>query len=282
MSLTVGAAIHRAQALLREAGVDGPRREARLLVGLASGLDAFLPTDTRLSPDAAGRLEVLVARRAAREPYAHLAEEREFMGLRFLVSGAALIPRPETECLIEALFRDRPARHILDLGTGTGAMLLSLLDRWPDARGVGVDRSVTALAVAGRNVTALGLHGRALLLASDWTGALRAAPTFDLAVCNPPYVRTDEIGTLDPEVRDYEPRLALDGGSDGLDSVRGLLPRLVRMLEPGARAVFETDPRLWEGLAALTEQHGGRDISCIPDLAGRRRGLIARFPGLAG
>ncbi len=282
MSLTVEAAIEHARTLLRDAGVDGPRREARLLVGLATGLDAFLASDTRLSSDAAGRLEVLVARRAAREPYAHLAEEREFMGLRFFVSGAALVPRPETECLVEALVRDQPAGHVLDLGTGTGAMLLSLLDQWPDARGVGVDRSVAALAVAGRNVAALGFRGRALLLASDWAGALRAAPTFDLAVCNPPYVRTDEIGTLDPEVRDYEPRLALDGGLDGLDSVRALLPRLVRMLGPGARAAFETDPRLWEGLATLVKRYGGRDISCVPDLAGHRRGLIARFPGLTG
>ncbi|MCY4430358.1 MAG: peptide chain release factor N(5)-glutamine methyltransferase [Rhodospirillales bacterium] len=279
MNLTAEAAIQRAQVSLRNAGVDGPRREARLLVALATGAERSLAADARLTPEAQGRLAALVARRAAREPYAYLAEEREFMGLRFTVSRAALIPRPETESLIEALLEDQPAQHVLDLGTGTGAMLLSLLDRWRGARGVGVDRSPAALAVARHNADALGFRGRALLLASDWGSALRPDPAFDLAVCNPPYIPSDKIGGLDPEVRDYEPRLALDGGSDGLDPVRALLPGLVRVLALGARAVFETDPRLWDGLAELVSQSGGADIACLQDLTGRRRGLVARFAG---
>ena len=279
MDLTAEAAIQWAQVSLRNAGVDGPRREARLLVALATGTERSLAADARLTPGAQGRLTALVARRAAREPYAYLAEEKEFMGLRFTVSGAALIPRPETESLVEALLEDQPAQYVLDLGTGTGAMLLSLLDRWRGARGVGVDRSPAALAIAGRNADALGLRGQVLLSASDWSSALRPVPTFDLAVCNPPYIPSDEICGLDPEVRDYEPRLALDGGPDGLDPVRALLPGLVRVLAPGARAVFETDPRLWDGLAALVGQSGGTGIACLRDLTGRRRGLVARFAG---
>ena len=279
MDLTAEAAIQRAQVSLRNAGIDGPRREARLLVALAKGAEPSLGADARLTPEAQGRLAALVARRAAREPYAYLAEEREFMGLRFTVSGAALIPRPETESLVEALLKDQPAQYVLDLGTGTGAMLLSILDRWHSTHGVGVDRSPAALAVARHNADALGLCARALLLASDWSSALRPVPTFDLAVCNPPYIPSGEICGLDPEVRDYEPRLALDGGPDGLNPVRAALPGLVRVLTPGARAVFETDPRLWDGLAALVDQSGGTDIACLRDLTGRRRGLVARFAG---
>jgi release factor glutamine methyltransferase len=279
VDLTPEAAIQRAQESLRNAGVDGPRREARLLVALATGAKCSLAADTQLTPEAQERLAALVARRAAREPYAYLAEEREFMGLRFTVSGAALIPRPETESLVEALLEDQPAQHVLDLGTGTGAMLLSLLNRWRSACGVGVDLSPAALVVARHNADALGLRGRALLLASDWSSALRPDPIFDLVVCNPPYIPSGEIGGLDPEVRDYEPRLALDGGRDGLEPARALLPGLVRVLAPGARVVFETDPRLWDGLAALVGQSGGTDIACLRDLTGRRRGLVARFAG---
>ncbi len=264
--------------MLRDAGVDEPRREARLLTALATGSGPSMRDEAGVPPAAAERLAALVRRRAAREPYAFLAGEREFMGLPFLVSRATLVPRPETECLIEFLLEDRPARRILDLGIGSGAMLLALLSRWRNARGVGVDRSPAALAVARRNAAALGLTARAALVASDWTRALRPAPTFDLVVCNPPYVASRELPSLAPEVRDHEPHLALDGGRDGLDPVRALLPGLVAVLAPDARAVWETDPRRWEDLAAVVDRAGGRNIAPVPDLTGRRRGLFASFP----
>ncbi len=276
---TVDGAVQRAQTVLRDAGVDEPRREARLLAALAAGEDSHLAGDACLPTPVVRRLASLVARRAAREPYALLAGEREFLGLRFSVSDATLVPRPETECLVEALLEGRPAQLVLDLGTGSGAMLLALLSRWTDARGVGVDRSPAALAVARRNATAHGLDRRVSLAASDWASALRPEPTFDLAVCNPPYVARGDLLSLEPEVRDHEPRLALDGGRDGLDPVRALLPGLVPVLMPGARVVLETDPRLWEALAATVDRFGGRDIVALPDLTGRRRGLLASFPG---
>ncbi len=247
-------------------------------MALALGESPTLASDTLLPAAAQTSLAELVARRAAREPYAYLAGIREFMGLEFLVSRAALIPRPETECLVETLLAAPPARCILDLGTGTGALLLSLLTWWKEAHGVGIDRSTGALALAARNVRRLGLQSRALVVASDWCAALRPGALFDLVVCNPPYVPSHEIDTLAPEIRDFEPRLALDGGEDGLDPVRVLLHCLPSVLQPGARVMFETDHRQWDALAARVERSGAEHIACIPDLSGRRRGLLARFP----
>lgn len=282
MSVTVETAIRGAQSALRAAKVEAPRREARLLVALALGQAPTLATDVCIPEGVQAAIDRLVARRADREPYAHLAGVKEFMGHDFSVSAAALIPRPETESLVEALLEGTPARRILDLGTGTGAILLSLLSRWPEAHGVGVDCSLPALELAMRNAESLTLNSRAAFVASNWCSALGGATVFDLVVCNPPYVRSGDLRALEPEVREFEPFLALDGGPDGLAPVRSLLPDLIRVLAPDARVAFETDPPLWGDLAALVEQAGGRSLTCIRDLAGRSRGMLALFPDASG
>ena len=282
MSVTAETAIREAQSTLRAVGVEAPRREARLLVALALGRAPTLATDVCIPAGVQATIDRLIARRANREPYAHLAGVREFMGHNFSVSAAALVPRPDTECLVEALLEAAPARRILDLGTGTGAILLSLLSRWPEAQGVGVDCSLPALELSRRNAESLTLGTRVAFVASDWCSALGGAADFDLAVCNPPYVRSSDLRTLEPEVREFEPLLALDGGPDGLVPVRSLLPGLIRVLAPDARIVFETDPSLWGDLATLVERAGGHSLFCIRDMAGRSRGMLARFPNASG
>lgn len=270
-------ALARARADLAGAGVEEPAREARLLAGLALGIPEerqAMDPGAPVPRAAAARLGALVRRRAAREPFAHIAGVREFMGMELAATPAALVPRPETECLVEALLAGGPARRVLDLGTGSGAILIALLGRWPEAEGVGVDRSEAALRLARRNARRHGLAGRASFALSDWSEALAPAPGHDLAVCNPPYVRTADLAGLDPEVGRHEPRLALDGGADGLGPARAALAGLARVLRPGARVAFETDPPLWDGLRRLFEERGIGEVRPVPDLAGRRRGVL--------
>jgi release factor glutamine methyltransferase len=200
----------------------------------------------------------LLARRLAHEPLALILGKREFWSLEFAVSPATLIPRPESETLIESAlsaFRDRaPPQRILDLGTGTGCLLLAALWEFRSAVGVGVDRSASAAALALRNAMALGLADRTLFVRGDWADALEAR--FDLILCNPPYIPTSELSGLMPEVAIYEPRTALDGGPDGCDSYRRLLPDLPRILDPDGIAVLEMGQHQAEMVAALARREG--------------------------
>ncbi|MCG8443949.1 MAG: peptide chain release factor N(5)-glutamine methyltransferase, partial [Caulobacterales bacterium] len=216
--------------------------------------------------------------RLARAPLAHILGARGFWSLDLAVTPDVLVPRPETEHVVEALLAaDAPAHaRVLDLGVGSGAILLSVLAERPDAFGLGVDASPAAIAVARRNARAHALAGRCAFLVSDWDAALDAR--FDLIACNPPYVRSGDIAALEPEVRDHEPRGALDGGADGLDAYRRLAPRLTVLLAPGGTAAFEVGA----GQAGPVKELftlAGLSVELGRDLAGRDRVVRARRQG---
>lgn len=276
---TIGALLCEGGEVLRAAGVEEARREARLLLALALGRDAaglISAARDAVAEEDAARFRAFVRRRAAREPFAHIAGRRGFWTLELAVSPAVLVPRPETETLIEAALALRPGRaavrRIADLGTGSGALLFAALTEYPGAIGVGVDRSPAALAVARRNALATGLGRRALFVRADWSSAL-APGSIDLLLCNPPYVPTGEIALLAPEVRDHEPRAALDGGADGLAAYRALLPDLPRVLALGGVAILEVGAGQAEAVAGLGAASGLALLEMRQDLGGIPRAL---------
>ena len=189
------------------------------------------------------------------------------------VTPDVLTPRPDTETLVELALRFLPegrAASVLDLGVGSGAILLAILAERPAAKGLGIDVSEAALAVARDNAASLGLGRQAALLRGDWTVGLGEA-SFDMVVSNPPYVRSAEISGLDPEVRDHEPRLALDGGSDGLDAYRLLAPEILRVLRPGGRFLVEIGYDQSAAVETLFRRAGAQSVSTAKDLANRDR-----------
>jgi release factor glutamine methyltransferase len=220
------------------------------------------------------RFESYLARRIAREPVAYITGAKEFWSLDFEVGPGVLIPRPQTETLIEqmlAKFPDRAAPlEILDLGTGTGCLLVAALHEYPRARGAGVDSSVEALAWTGRNIRKHGLGERAVQVKGDFA---RIAGEHDVILCNPPYITTADIAALAPEVRLYEPHPALDGGPDGLDAYRALGRVLRRLLKPGGMAFLEIGAGQSEAVGALL---GLKIIGIVPDLAGIPRCVIGQ------
>lgn len=239
---TIASCVEEGVRLLAEAGIRDPRREARLILAHALGVEPVTvmgyPERAVVDTDAYRRL---LARRAAREPLSHLTSRREFWSLEFEVTPSTLDPRPDSEAVVEAALAaiddTDAAVSIADFGTGTGCLLLALLSELPDATGIGIDLSQDALAVARRNAARLGLTERAYFAVADWGAALKGS--FDLIVANPPYIPAGEIENLEPEVARYEPRPALDGGSDGLDAYRRLAPDIARLLTPDGHAVFE-------------------------------------------
>lgn len=277
---TVAAALDRARRALAAAGIEDAPREARLLLAHAMGenearLVGWPEREVEAAADA--RFAALVARRARREPVAYLLGVREFWGLSFRVTPATLIPRPDTETLVEAVLahaasRDRALR-ILDIGTGSGCILLSLLHELPRAIGTGVEPSTEALAVAQDNARRLGLADRA-----RWTAALPEGEAFDVVTANLPYIPTRDLSGLEPDVRDYEPRTALDGGDDGLDVIRTVAAALPRLLVPGGLALFEAGfdqasdvERIFAGIAGLAPAGRWRDLAGIERVTGARR-----------
>lgn len=281
---TVGVLTAAAAGRLAEAGIASARLDARLLAARAFGVDAarlLAYPEWRPAPAMRRRFETLVERRAAREPVALILGRREFWGLDFQVTAATLVPRPETETVVERALACVGARErkndgelsVLDLGTGSGCLLLALLSELPNARGLGVDVSAAALRVAGANADALGLAGRARFTASDWGGDV--AETFDLVVANPPYVADGDFAALEPEVSRFEPRLALAGGADGLDAYRALVPGLRRLLNPGARVVIEIGAGQADAVALMLESHRLAVSGVHADLAGRPRAIAA-------
>ena len=213
----------------------------------------------------------------AREPVSRILGRREFWGLPFVVGPGVLDPRPDTEGLVGAVLdalggrRDAPLR-LLDLGTGSGAILAALLHELPNAFGVGLDHSPQACAVAATNLRALGLAARACVVCGWWTDALAGA--FDAVVSNPPYIATHEIVALDPEVRDHDPRMALDGGPDGLAAYRSLLPGLTASLAPHGVGAVECGWTQGEPVAALFRDSGLGGVMIYRDLAGHQRVVI--------
>jgi len=280
-AITVRAALADATAALTSAGIESARLDARVLMAYALDLDAaaLLTGGARaLSDGESRRFADSIARRARFEPVAHVVGEREFWSLRFNVSRDTLIPRPDSETLVESALScvaDRSAPFaVLDLGTGTGCLLLALLNELPNAWGVGVDISAPALGMARTNAETLGLAGRAFWIRADWTSGL--GRRFDLVVANPPYVPDDAIATLAPEVARYEPRLALAGGVDGLASYRILSRRLAAILEPhGGVACLEVGQGQAASVAGLLRAAGLAVLDVRRDLAGVERCVVA-------
>lgn len=272
--------IERASARLAAAGVESSRRDARLLLAAAmQAAPATLLAGAERSVDdaAACRFESFVERRAGREPVSRILGEREFWSLPFRLSPATLDPRPDSETLIEAALaeiadRQAPLR-LLDLGTGTGCLLLALLSELPNASGIGVDRDPAAVAEAAANAGALGLAGRATFQAGDWAAGIAAR--FNLVVANPPYIPDHEIDALAPEVAGFEPRGALEGGSDGLDAYRGLAPDLGRLLTSDGRLVLEFGAGQQPAVTAILQAAGLETLGVRRDLNGIVRCLVA-------
>jgi release factor glutamine methyltransferase len=244
MSATLGEAVARTAAELAASGVPEARREARLLVALAAGIEAatvLAYPERPLVTEAQDRLARMVGRRRAREPVSRVIGRREFWSLEFELGPETLDPRPDSETVIEAalaLIGERSAHlTILDLGTGTGCLLLALLDELPNATGLGLDLALGAVIAARRNAIVNGLDSRAFFAVGGWGSAVRGG--FDVVLANPPYVPSAEIDQLAPEVALFDPKLALDGGPDGLRAVRELAPDLRRLLAPTGFAVIE-------------------------------------------
>jgi release factor glutamine methyltransferase len=254
---------------------DNPRLEARLLLAHALGLtraDLIRDPNRRVETETFNRL---IARRLRHEPLAHILGRREFWSLEFEVSPATLIPRPDSETLIEAALARfaaaPPPRRILDLGTGTGCLLLALLHEFPAAFGIGIDIAPEAARLARRNAARLGLADRAGFLAGDWTTAI--GRRFGLVISNPPYILSADIPGLMPEVALHEPRRALDGGADGLDAYRTILQGLPDCLLPGGVAILELGAGQAAQAASLARQ-GGFDASLHLDLGGIARAIV--------
>jgi release factor glutamine methyltransferase len=271
-----------AVARLASAGIEAPEREARSLLAHALGRTPESLIGERPPPPPG--FASLVSRRAAREPLAFILGRREFWSLCFAVSPATLIPRPESETLLEAALAARPdraaVRRVLDLGTGTGCLLLAALSEFPAAFGVGVDRVAEAAALARGNAEALGLAGRAAFLVGDW--ATSVAGRFDLVLANPPYVERASILELMPEVARFEPRSALDGGEDGLDAYRRLMPAVRGLLAERGIAILELGIGGAEGVARLAAAEGLAVREARADLSGNRRALVLGLGGPLG
>ena len=285
---SVGAALDEAAQRLRDAGIADARLEARLLLAHAMGVEPGTIAGHPERPIGASErdwFDFALARRAAREPIAYVLGQREFWSLRFCVGRETLDPRPDSETLIESalgLVDDRrTALRVLDLGTGSGCLLLALLSELPNARGVGIDISPEAAAVAQQNARALDLSARACFVVSDWDAAINA--DFDLIIANPPYIPSGDIASLAPEVVLFEPRGALDGGPTGLTCFGTLAPAIARRLVRHGAAVIEVgygqvpDVRRIMAAAGLDTTGLHNDLADIP-----RCLILQHEPALTG
>lgn len=274
--MTAAEALVAATARLRAAGVPDPARDARVLLAHAARIEAsrvtlIAPED--LEHEIEDRYEQLIALRSVRVPVSHLIGERQFYGRRFKVSRDVLDPRPETETLIEAALAE-PFQRVLDLGVGSGCILVTLLAERPDATGQGVDLSEAACLQASANVVLHRVQDRAEITASDWL--MRVRGDFDLIVANPPYIALDEMPGLSAEVREHEPDIALTDGGDGLSAYRAITDQVPAHLAPGGRLIVEIGPTQAVAVSALFEQAGLVGVSVLPDLDGRDRVVCGR------
>lgn len=282
VSETISASARHLSARLRAQGVAAPELEARILIasllGIASGA-VLTHGDGVLSSQQTGVLEGLIRRRLAGEPIARIFGRREFWGLDFALAESSLIPRPDSETVIAAaldIFGKRQCKPhcVLDLGTGPGTLLLSLLHEWHEAYGLGVDRDEATLLVARANAQKFGLGGRAFFTLANWGSGL-APDCFDLIISNPPYIRSGDIPGLAIEVREHDPPLALDGGDDGLSAYRAILPQVRRLLKDQAVIIFEIGEDQGEAVTDLA-QAAGFETEPEPrrDLAGHPRVVV--------
>ena len=272
--------------IFREAGLQTAALDARLL---ASHVCALTPEETianpgfMLSPEMTARINEAAARRLAGEPVSRIIGHREFWGLPFSLSPHTLDPRPETELLVEAVLDYVRAEglvnsrlRVLDLGTGSGCLLGALLSELPLSTGVGVDRSEEALCIARENLRRLGLLNRASFLCADWARTLSDA-SFDVIVCNPPYICSSEIAGLEAEVKGFDPRLALDGGEDGLEAFRAILSQALRVLRTEGFLIFETGYQQAQSVRDMMVEAwlgaGRFEAQVLADLSGKARAV---------
>jgi release factor glutamine methyltransferase len=281
MADTIGEILQAAAARLAEAGIERPQAEARLLLEATTGLSRAavigFPERT-LGAVERDAFDAMVVRRCHHEPASRILGRREFWSLPFEVTPATLDPRPDSETLVSTVLGqlgDRAARRsIVDLGTGTGCLMLALLSELPHATGTGVDLSAEAIEVAQRNAAAHGLSERTRFVVDDW--ARRVSDRFDIVISNPPYIRSAEIGQLAPEVADHDPRAALDGGTDGLDAYRALLPQAKRLLAPDGLIALEIGRGQGPAIRDLARGVGLHESGSASDLAGIERCLMFR------
>ncbi len=257
-------ALKEAAARLAAAGIEEPMREARILHAAAATTADF---------------EAFITRREKREPVAYILGRKEFWSLEFEVSPAVLIPRPDSETLIETaleeLGRDAPAR-ILDLGTGSGCLVVALLHEWPNSSAVAVDISAEALAVAKRNATRHHVATRVAFQKNDWATALDER--FDLVISNPPYISDEAFAGLDPDVREYEPALALKAGPGGLAAIDRIARNLRAILKPTGLMLMEIGHDQGQQARQILTKNGLARLRIVKDLAGRDRVVVARLP----
>lgn len=279
-AVTLAALWRGAAARLRAENIESAELDARVLLAHLLGVAAaqLIADANEVAGDQVeAQFTALIERRAGGEPVARIVGFKEFWGRRFSLSPDVLVPRPETETLVEAVLHARPDKNaklrVLDLGVGSGALLAAILLERPTATGVGVDRSEEAVKIARNNLAALGINDQAAIFCGDWGGALGGR--FDVVVANPPYIATGQLDELVREVRDHDPRRALDGGTDGLDAYRAILRSLRRLLAPGGIAVLELGAGQEEAVAKLAwdaEIEVNGPVRC--DLSGRPRALL--------
>jgi release factor glutamine methyltransferase len=276
--LTFREALKSATARLTDAGVPDAPRDARWLLAAAANVPrdrlSVLAGDA-LDPGAQARLDTMLCRRVRRVPVSQIIGEKSFYGRDFHVDSDVLTPRPETESLV-ALALSEPFERVLDMGTGSGAILVTLLAERPQARGVGTDISAKAAVIAGRNAARHGVADRITLPLSDWWRDVGSI--FDLIVSNPPYIAADEMDALMPEVRDHEPREALTDEGDGLSAYRLISAGALDHLTPGGRLIVEIGPSQGQAIHDIFEAAGLAEVQVHPDLDGRDRVVFGRKP----
>jgi release factor glutamine methyltransferase len=270
-----------ARARLKAAGVDSPVLDARLLLEAAAGATRTeIITDPyrALTADQAATLDGYLERRSTREPVGRILGRQGFWRIMLRVTPDVLSPRPDTETVVDTAlkaFGEHEAFDMADLGVGSGAILLAVLAERPRARGLGTDVSDEALAVARENAANLDLNGRATFLRTSWASGL-GDDAFDLVVANPPYIPSEVIDTLDAEVREHDPRLALDGGADGLDAYRALAPEVLRVLKPGGVFALEIGFDQAQAVTALLAGAEVEGLRTAVDHSGRDRVVTGR------
>ncbi len=261
---------------LKRAGVDSPVIDARLLLEAAAGAsrsDIITDPHRPLTEEQAQLFADYLDRRSRREPVSRILGRKGFWKIALKVTPDVLSPRPDTETVVDTVLKAHPegmAFSVLDMGVGSGAILLSILADRPAARGLGTDVSAEALAVARENAALLDLNHRAAFMRTSWADGL-GDESFEVVVSNPPYIASAEIETLDPEVRDHEPRLALDGGEDGLEAYRALVPEVLRVLKAGGQFAVEIGHDQGPAVSRLFQEAGAQQVQVIRDLSDRDR-----------